>query len=154
MRFFVKSLLSVLLLASLSPIPAWAKGEISVENSDGAVDTYSGVEISNTNDIIYFKDPEGGSTLLITKNECSKEGDLLVCNKARMGIDTDGILEELAVKEIHLFINETNKAQPIQGSQVTMSPGTILLEAVTNKGAYITGLGKIDSTTKPAGASR
>ncbi len=153
MKKLIKSLFSLLILAAVAPNSAFAKGEITVEQADGNIDIYSAVEISNTDNIIYFKGQEG-STLLITKNECSKEGELLVCNKARMGIDTDGVIEEIGVREIFLFINSTNQAQPIKGSTVTLTPGTVLLEAVTEKGAYITGLGKIDSTTKPAGASK
>ncbi len=154
MKIFVKSFLPLLCLAALAPNTAYAKGEFIVEHDNGDIDTYSSVEIFDTDDTIYFKTEEGESTILITKNECDKEGELVVCNKARMGIDTEGVTEEIVIKEIFLFINPSKEKQPIKGSTVTLSPGTILLEAVTGKGAYITGLGKIDATTKPVGASR
>jgi hypothetical protein len=150
----LKYLFLLLILAALAPNAALAKGELTIEHPDGDTDLYSGVEISNTDNILYFKASEGDSILMITKNECTKEGELLVCNKARMGIDTLGVIEELKIKEIFLFINPTSQSQSIKGSTVTMTPNTVLLEAVTEKGAYITGLGKIDSTTKPEGASK
>jgi hypothetical protein len=153
-KYLVTSLLSVCLLAVFAPIPAGAKGEINVERPNGDTDVYSGVEIHNTQDILYFKDSEADTIFMISKNQCDKEGELIVCNKARLGLDTQGVIEELKVKEIHLFINPTKTSQPIQGSQVTLSPGTVLLEVVTEKGTYISALGKIDSTTKPEGASR
>ena len=149
-----KLLFSALLLASLAPLPAWAKGEITVDYDNGDTDIYSGVEISNTPDILYFKPEEGDSMLLITKNECTKEGEILVCNKARVGVETHGVIEELEVEQIFLFINPTNDRQAIKGSKITMNPNTILLEVATKKGTYIVGLGKIDSTTRPAEASR
>lgn len=154
MKYLGKSLLAACLFAVLAPMFTWAKGEISVEFPNGDIDTYSEVEIHNTSNILYFQAPESETMLLISKNKCDKEGELLVCNQARMGLDTQGVLEELKIKEIHLFINQTTKPQMIQGSEVTMSPGTVLLEVVTEKGTYISALGRIDSTTKPEGASR
>jgi hypothetical protein len=154
MYFLKRFFLSACFLAFLIPIPAGAKGEVNVEYSNGDSDIYSGVEIHNTDKILYLVAPESETMLLISKNQCGKEGELLVCNQARLGLDTQGVLEELKIREIHLFINPTRDAQPIQGSQVTMSPGTILLEVVTEKGTYISALGRIDSTAKPEGASR
>jgi hypothetical protein len=154
MNYLTKYWLSVCLVATLAPIPAWAKGEVNVEYPSGDSDVYSGVEIHNTDKILYLVAPESETMLLISKNQCGKEGELLVCDQARLGLDTQGVLEELKIREIHLFINPTRQTQPIQGSQVTMSPGMMLLEVVTEKGAYISALGRIDSTTKPEGASR
>jgi hypothetical protein len=105
MKYLATPLLSICLLAFLVPVPTLAKGEITVELPNGDTDVYSGVEISNTKDIIYFQTDEGDTMLLITKNQCTKEGELLVCNQARMGLDTQGVLEELGVKEIHLVYN-------------------------------------------------
>lgn len=154
MRYPVNFLLSTCLLTALVPIPAFAKGEINIERPNGETEIYSGVEIHNTSDILYFKSPDEDTIFLISKNQCDKEGELIVCNKARMGLDTQGVLEEIKVREIHLFINPTATSQQIKGSQVTMSPGTVLLEFVTEKGTYVTALGRIDSTQKPEGASR
>jgi hypothetical protein len=149
-----KSLLSALLLATFLPLPALAKGEISVEHDNGDIDTYSEVEISNTPDILYFKANEGNTMLLITKNECKKEGEILFCDKARAGVDTNGVIEELDIAQIALFINPTKDRQSVKGSKVTMGANTVLLEMATEKGSYITALGKIDSTTRPAEASK
>lgn len=147
-----KSLLSALLLASFLPLPALAKGEVTVEHDNGDIDSYSDVEISDTSDILYFKTKEGSTMLLITKNECKKEGEILFCDKARAGVDTNGVIEELGVPQIVLFINPTNTRQPVKGSKVTMGANTVLLEMVTEKGSYVTGIGKIDSTTRPTGS--
>ncbi len=154
MKQFVKSCLSAFFLSSLAIAPAMAKGEISIEQPNGDLEVFSNVQISNTPDIIYFKSEDTENILMITKKDCVNEDKLLVCNKARMGVDTDGIIEEIDVKQIFLFINPTKEPQSIKGSAVTMSPGTILLEAATTKGTYITGLGRIDNNTKPEGASK
>jgi hypothetical protein len=153
MKNFAQSLSSALCLMCLVSVPAFAQGEITVEQADGSVDTYSNVEIHNTPDILYFKAKDKDTFVLITKKECTNEGKILVCNQARMGVDTDGVIEELGIKQIIVFINPTAERQGIKGSKVTLGPGTVLLEASTTKGTYVTGLGKIDSTKKPAGAS-
>jgi hypothetical protein len=150
----LKTLLAVGLLTATAIAPALAKGEVTVEHKNGDTNTYSGVEISNAPNVLYLKSQDSDTTLMITKNECTKEGELLVCNKARAGVDTHGVIEELDVAQIVLFINPTQTPQPIKGSKVTMSPNTVLLEMSTKKGSYITALGKIDSSTRPAGADK
>lgn len=154
MKRLIKSFLPAFLLSCLVSPTVFARGEISVEQPSGDVDTYPDVEISNTNDILYFKASDSNTILMVTKKDCKPEDKIWVCNQARMGVDTNGIIEELNVKQIVLFINPTAERQPVKGSSVTMGPGTVLLEAATAKGAYVTGLGKIDGTTKPAGASK
>ena len=101
---------------------------------------------------IYIKGEENDSVLLITKNECDKEGELFVCKKARVGLQSYGVLEELNVEQIFLFINGTNESQTILGSTITMSPNTILLEFVPDVNSYVSGFGTIDSTVSPEGA--
>jgi hypothetical protein len=145
--------LSACLLTTLFQIPALATGEVNVEHSNGEISSYSNVTIFNAPKVLYFKSKEGNTKLLITKNECKKEGELLVCDQARAGVDTNGVMEELNVKQVILFINPTNKRQPIKGSKVTLAPGTVFLEMSTANGNYITGSGKIDSNTRPKGAN-
>jgi hypothetical protein len=154
MKNFAQSIFCSLCLMGLLSTSALAKGEITVEQANGDVETYSEVAISNTADILYFKAQDSNTLLMVTKKECTTEDKILVCNQARMGVDTDGVLEELDVKQIVLFINPTAERQPIKGSKVSLGPGTVLLEAATTKGTFITGLGKIDATTKPTGASQ
>ena len=122
---------------------------MTVEYKNGDIETFPGVEISDTEEIIYFQGGDNDSILMITKNECEKEGELLVCNKARVGLQSYGILEELNVEQIFLFINSSDEKQTINGSKVTMSPNTILLEFATDKGSFVTGFGTIDSTIRP-----
>ncbi|MBR8830733.1 MAG: hypothetical protein N5P05_000966 [Chroococcopsis gigantea SAG 12.99] len=149
-----KIISTALCLVLIAPVAALAEGEVTIEYANGDDNTYSNVEIHNTDNILYLNPPEMDTMLMISKKECGKEGEILVCNKAVLGLDTQGVLEELKVKEIHLFINETKNPQQIQGSTVTLSPGTMLLEVLTEKGTYVNALGKIDSTSKPEGASR
>jgi hypothetical protein len=151
MNFSKISFLSACLLATLFQIPALATGEVNVEHSNGDISSYSNVTISNAPKVLYFKSKEGNTKLLITKNECKKEGELLVCDQARAGVDTNGVMEELNVKQVILFINSTNKRQLIKGSKVTLAPGTVFLEMSTANGNYVTGSGKIDSNTRPTG---
>ena len=153
MKNIPKLLLSLIFPLILFPTNVWAKGQIVVEKKEGITDVYSAVEIFDTDNIIYFKDPDSDTILMITKNQCDKEGELFVCNKARMGINTYGVIEEIGVQEIVLFINPTDKAQTVQGSKIVMNPKTVLLEASTVDGNFVTGLGRIDSNMIPEEAS-
>ena len=152
MNKFHKLLASVCIPFACLTTPALAQGELTVEYKNGDIEVFSDVEISNTEDILYIKGEENDSVLLITKNECDKEGELFVCKKARVGLQSYGVLEELNVEQIFLFINGTNESQTILGSTITMSPNTILLEFVTDVNSYVSGFGTIDSTVSPEGA--
>jgi hypothetical protein len=153
--FRIINTLSVVgLLITTAIAPALAKGEVTVERSNGNTETYPGVEITNAPNVLSLKAQASDTALLITKNECTKEGELLVCNKARAGIDTNGVIEELEIAQIILFINPSQSSQTIKGSKVTLSPNTILLEIATKKGAYITALGKIDSSDNLTGTKK
>ena len=149
MNKFHKLLASICIPFACFASPALAEGELTVEYTNGNIDIVSDVEISNTEDVLYIKGGERGSILLITKNECDKEGELLVCKKARVGLQSYGVLDELKIEQIFLFINDTNEQQSIFGSNMTMSPNTIVLEFATDVGTFVSGFGTIDSTTRP-----
>ena len=151
MKNLTKLLLSLCIPFSGFISPAFAQGEITVEYADGETQILD-VDISDTKEFIYFQNTENDNILMITKNKCDREGELIVCNKARAGLQSHGILEELNIEEIFLFINSSEEEQAISGSKVTMSPNTILLEFVTDKGSLITGLGTIDSNVRPENA--
>ena len=151
MKNIAKYLLFLSIPFSCFVAPALAEGEITVEYDNGDIEVYSDVEISNTEDVVYFQsgDEEADSILMITKNECKKEGELLVCDKARVGLQSYGVLEEIEIEQIFLFINSTNTKQTINGSRVTMSPNSVMLEFATEAGGFVTGFGLIDSNDRP-----
>ncbi len=147
---------------------ALAQGEITVDYKNGETEVFYDVEIFDTKETIYFQvgnnddendqqetnETQNGRILMITKNKCDQEGELLVCNKARVGLQSYGVLEELNVEQIFLFINPSDEKQTINGTTVTMSPNTILLEFATEKGGFVNGFGTIDSTTRPTEAMK
>lgn len=128
-----------------------AKGEMSVEYPDGETDIYEEMQIFHTPDTLYLKDASGINTVVISKAECTKEGQLLYCDRAKVFLENYGVSEEIVFTQLALFINETSSRQEIQGSRLVLKPKTILLEGVTKKGTFITAFGKIDSTEKPPG---
>ena len=71
------------------------------------------------------------------------------CDKARVSIENDGVIEEIVFTELVLFINNTATKQQIKGSLLVLKPQTVLLEGVTKKGTFITAYGKIDSNKSP-----
>lgn len=145
-----KFLIPTAIITLLFPITsAFAKGEVSLEYPDRDADNYEGVEIHDTPSSLYFRDAEGTSTVIVDKNQCTKEGELIFCDKARVSIENDGVIEEIVFTELVLFINNTATKQQIKGSLLVLKPQTVLLEGVTKKGTFITAYGKIDSNKPP-----
>jgi RNase P/RNase MRP subunit p29 len=147
---FAKLLISGTLLSSLFPVTsALAKGEVSLEYPDGEIAVFENVRIFHTPDSLYFQDSEGINTIVVNKNQCSKEGQLIFCDKAKVSIENHGVSEEIVFQQLVLFINDTSTRQTIEGSRLILKPQTVLVEGVTQKGTFITGYGKIDSAEKP-----
>lgn len=154
MKNLAKLFLPLCIHLSFFTSSALAQGQITVEKENGDIDVFSDVEIFDTQDIIYLQVKESDRILMITKNKCAQEAELLVCDQARVNLQSYGVLEELNVEQIYLFINASNEKQTIKGSTVLMSPNTIFLEFTTDQGSFINGFGTIDSTTRPEEAVR
>lgn len=132
------------ILTSMFSAPALAKGMVMVEYPNGDIDEYPEVNLTRTNQAIYLKPVEGENVLVIFNKKCELERQLKVCTDAEVKLNSYGIDENINVEQIVVFINDTSRRQMIQGSRVNLSPNTILLEILTDRGTYITGLGKID----------
>jgi hypothetical protein len=154
MKNLVKLFLPIFIPLSFFASSALAQGQITVEKENGDIDVFSDVEIFDTQDIIYLQAKESDRILMITKNKCNPEGELLVCDQAKVGLQSYGVLEELNVEQIYLFINSSNENQTIKGSTVLMSPNTIFLEFATDQGSFVNGFGSIDSKNRPEEAVR
>jgi RNase P/RNase MRP subunit p29 len=147
---FSKLLIFGTLLSLLFPAAsAFAKGEFSLEYPDGEIAIFENVRIFHTSDSIYFQDEEGTNTIVVNKSQCGKEGQLIFCDKAKVSVENHGVSEEIVFQQLVLFINNTSSKQTIEGSRLILKPQTVLVEGVTQKGTFVTGYGKIDSTEKP-----
>ena len=129
---------------SMFAAPALAKGMVTVEYTNGDVDEYPEVNVAKTNEAIYLKPVEGENVLVVVKKNCKQEQQLQVCTDAEVKLNTYGVDEDIEVEQVVIFINDTSRRQKIQGSQVNLSPNTVLLEILTDQGTYITGVGRID----------
>ena len=85
MKKSTKLLLSICIPFSGFVSSASAQGEITVEYADGETQILD-VDISDTKEFIYFQNAENGNILVITKNKWDQEGELIICNKARVGL--------------------------------------------------------------------
>ena len=142
--------LNLALLSTLLFTPSLlAKGLVTVEQIDGNVDNYVDVEIFSTQDTLYLKPAEGKDLVVIEKKNCKLEGNIQVCSDGTLTIESYGVEENINIEKLFIFTNNTNKRLPIQKSDVTLKGNTILLEVLTEKGTYITGMGRIDQTTPP-----
>ena len=154
MKNLVKLFISLCIPLGFCVSPTLAQGQITVEKQNGDIDVFSDVEIFDTRDIIYLQVRESDRILMITKIKWAQDGELLVCDQASVGLQSYGVLEELNLEQIFLFINPSNEKQTIKDSTVLMSPNTIFVEFATDQGSFVNAFGTIDSTTRPEEAVR
>lgn len=144
-KFLISSVLSIVIFT-----PAvLAKGIVTVEQINGNADDYIDVEIFSNDNTLYLKPADGKNLIVIEKKDCQIEQNIQVCNQGSLTIDTYGVEEEIEIEKLFIFTNTTNQRLPIQKSDVTLNGNTILIEILTTKGTYITGMGRIDANMLP-----
>jgi hypothetical protein len=146
---FIKKLILTTLSTALLTTPALAIGQFIVEDAAGEVEIYSDVQITQTADTLSLTASDSDITLVINKKNCNMEKAIQVCSAGDVIISTHGVDETLEVEQVYVFINPSNERQMLEGSEVILSPNTVLVEILTAKGTYINGMGKIDATAKP-----
>jgi len=149
MRNFVQTTLAILGSSLVLAAPTLAEGLVTVEYPNGDSNNYPDVKILSNNEILSVDDGGEGKVLQILKKDCHKEGEVSVCNGGTASIDTYGVKEAMLVKQMVVFTNNTNQAQPIKDSKVTLGPKSVMAEILTQKGTYINISGKIDSAPIP-----
>ena len=77
MKNLAKLFLPLCIHLSFFTSSALAQGQITVEKENGDIDVFSDVEIFDTQDIIYLQVKESDRILMITKNKCAQEAELL-----------------------------------------------------------------------------
>ncbi|MGD1065907.1 MAG: hypothetical protein ABR975_03755, partial [Vulcanimicrobiaceae bacterium] len=136
----------VLLLAlgaALLPLPAPAQGEVRIEQRDGSNKVYPGVHIDAKGDTVTFSLANAEHTLVVAGAHCSREDGVRMCSSADVWLERYGVSEELRVTKSYVFVNDTHKMLHVKGSRVDLSPNTLMVEILTQRGTYITGRGWI-----------
>jgi len=125
--------------------PMLAEGLVTVDYPNGDTANYSDVQIASSNEVLSIKSGEEGKVLEILKKDCYQEGLLNVCKGGTLTLDTYGVKENVLIKQMYVFTNNTKSPQTIKDSKVTLDPDTLMAEILTQKGTYINISGKIDA---------
>jgi hypothetical protein len=137
--------LLIALGAALLPLAAQAQGEVRIEQRDGSNKVYPGVRIDAKGDTVTFSLENTAHTLVVVGSHCAREGGVRVCSSADVWFDRYGVNEELRVTKSYVFVNDTHTMLHVKGSRVDLSPNTVMVEILTQRGTYITGRGWIDA---------
>jgi hypothetical protein len=132
-------------LCALVPLPVAAQGEVRITQADGTSTTYPGVRIVDTGGAITFTLPSTQHTIVVTGTKCGRENGLRVCNSADVWFDRYGVNEELRITKGFVFVNDTSRLVHLKNSRVDMSPHTLMVEILTQRGTYIVGRGWVDA---------
>ncbi|GFE68021.1 hypothetical protein [Chroococcus sp. FPU101] len=96
----IKTLILSSVSTALLATPSLAFGQFTVEDIEGAVDIYSNVRITHTDDSLYFKASDSELTLIINKKDCKMEKAIQVCSTGNVSVNTYGVDESLDVEQI------------------------------------------------------
>jgi hypothetical protein len=141
--------MSLITLCTLLPLPALAQGEVRITQSDGSSTTYPGVHIVDTGGTITFTLPSTQHEIVVTGAKCSRQNGLRVCNSADVWFDRYGVNEELRITKGFVFVNATSRLLHLSNSRVELSPHTLMVEILTQRGTYIVGRGWMDAPSAP-----
>jgi hypothetical protein len=131
--------------AALLPLPAHAQGEVRIEQRDGSNKLYPGVHIDAKGNTVTFSLENAEHTIVVAGSHCGREDGVRVCSSTDVWFDRYGVNEELRITKGYVFVNDTHKMLHVKGSRVELSPNTLLVEILTQRGTYITGRGWIDA---------
>jgi len=141
-------LLFVTALAGLSAVPARAEGIVTIQHSDGTINTYRDAEIKVIHSALYVTSADGKGTMVINRAACSYQGDTYVCLPTSVTLVQGGSSSAVDLSSGTIYANMTDDAQQLPLSSQHLGPHSILLSITTKKGTTINLSGTIDKVTK------
>jgi hypothetical protein len=124
--------------------PALATGNVRIQQSDGSVQTYTGVTMKVANKKLTFISADKVSTVVISGASCGHRGDLIVCNGGGFTFTHEGVPHTIAFKSATFYFNPTDQDQSLPMSTTKLAPHNVVFAIQTKKGTEITGDGKLD----------
>jgi hypothetical protein len=135
----------VLVLAA----PALATGNVRIQQSDGSVQTYTGVKMKIANKTLTLTSADKVSTVVISGADCAHAGDIVRCTGGGFSLLQDGKRHTVPFKAATFYVNPTGENQPLPHSTSMIPSRSVDFVIQTAKGTHITGGGKLDQEPAP-----
>jgi hypothetical protein len=135
--------------ALLLPVPALADGEIRADYTGGAEKVYPGLKLHVTPEAVYFVDVDAHQMLVLLKTKCVRDGALQMCTGTQVTWDRYGVRTDLDATQVTYYYNGSQNSVGIKNTPYTLTPNTLKVDIVTNKGTHVMGIGYVDSTETP-----
>lgn len=135
----------VLVLAA----PALATGNVRIQQSDGSVQTYTGVTMKIANKKLTLTSADKVSTVVISRAHCAHAGDIVRCTGGGFSLLQDGQQHTVPFKSATFYVNLSPQNQPLPHSTTMIPSHSVDFVIQTAKGTHITGNGKLDQEPAP-----
>lgn len=142
-RVFCLVLFCVFALA----LPAYAKGTVTVQQSDGSIQEYpdSTIDYSKSAGALTITTADHKGTLTIDQAACSYVGELFRCLLTHMYLTQNGKTSPLDFKTGTIYANTTGAKLTLPLSSQAVPPDGIVMALRTKAGTNISLIGIIDS---------
>jgi hypothetical protein len=126
-----------------------ARGTVTVTKSSGLVQTYTQVRIRTVGDTaVAITSADGRSTLIVDKAACTFAGELQRCLPYDITLDKSGVKHPLDLERGILYVNDTEESRALPHSSMQVFPHCIMLALHTERGTFISVVGRIDGESK------
>jgi hypothetical protein len=130
--------------------PASAKGTAKIQQPDGSIKTYTGVEIRANRDNLALTSSDGKGTLVFARASCTKVGEVLECLAYDATLFQNGVTMHIPLKYGTVWYNPSDMTQTLSNSSTQLPHHGILLTAESKRGTYVSLNGVLDGTLSGA----
>jgi hypothetical protein len=124
--------------------PALATGNVRIQQSNGSVQTYTGVTMKVANKTLTLISADKVSTVAISGADCAHTGDIVRCTGGGFSLLQDSKRHIVPFKTATFYFNPTDQDQPLPHSATKIAAHSVVFTIQTAKGTHITGNGKLD----------
>jgi hypothetical protein len=131
------SLVAAAVLAASVFGPALASGTARIQQTNGSVNTYSGMRLQILPHSVVLRSPDGQDEVSML---CESGGDgISVCRPQAFYFQRGAKAYSIPLRQGTVYINTSDDAQTLPLSSTRVPPHSILLALQTRRGTYITG---------------
>jgi hypothetical protein len=123
---------------------ASATGNVRIQQSNGSVQTYTGVTMQVANKKLTLISADKVSTVVISGGDCAPSGTIVRCTGGGFTFVHEGMKHTVAFKSATFYFNPTSDGQQLPSSTAKIGAHSVIFAIQTKKGTEITGDGKLD----------
>jgi hypothetical protein len=143
--FLVASVAAILVSATAA---AEASGTARIQLPDGAVATYTNVQIRISDKAMWLTSSDGKGTIVISKAACSAVGKLVRCLPYTLTLEQSGTTRPIVMETGTVWFNPSDARQPLPLSSLELPPQGVVLALHTKAGTFVSLHGTIDKVSK------